>query len=128
VDTFGNLTNVVYPNSGNIGLGYDYANRLTNMVDRVGTTKFSWTAAGQLAGEDGPWDNDAVSYGYTHRLRTSLGLAQPNASAWRQGYSYDDYWRVQTPLRYRQGIGGMSDMAVGPHPLAPAHGTVLWGT
>jgi hypothetical protein len=45
----GNLTNVVYPNSGSIVLGYDYANRLTNMVDGVGTTKFSWTAAGQLA-------------------------------------------------------------------------------
>ena len=95
-DPVGNLTNVVYPNSGSIVLGYDYANRLTNMVDRVGTTKFSWTAAGQLAGEDGPWDNDAVSYGYTHRLRTSLGLAQPNASAWSQGYTYDDYWRLGT--------------------------------
>jgi len=63
---------------------------------RVGTSGFSWTAAGQLAGEDGPWDNDGVSYGYTHRLRTSLGLAQPNASAWSQGYSYDDYWRLGT--------------------------------
>jgi hypothetical protein len=42
-DPMGNLTNVVYPNSGSIILGYDYANRLTNMVDRVGTTKFRWT-------------------------------------------------------------------------------------
>ena len=80
-DPIGNLTNVVYPNSGSIVLGYDYANRLTNMVDRVGTSGFSWTAAGHLTGEDGPWDNDNVSYGYTHRLRTSLGLAQPNAPA-----------------------------------------------
>jgi YD repeat-containing protein len=53
-DPIGNLTNVVYPNSGSIVLGYDYANRLTNMMDRVGTSGFSWTAAGQLAGEDGP--------------------------------------------------------------------------
>ncbi len=95
-DPVGNLTNVVYPNSDSIALNYDYADRLTNLVDGVGSTAFSWTAAGQLAGEDGPWDSDAVSYGYTHRLRTSLGLAQPNASPWTQGYGYDDYWRLQT--------------------------------
>ena len=34
--------------------------RLTGMVDAVGTTKYSYTAAGQLLTEDGPFNSDTV--------------------------------------------------------------------
>jgi hypothetical protein len=33
-------------------------NRLTNMVDGVGTTIYGYDAAGQLLTEDGPWPSD----------------------------------------------------------------------
>src|SRR6266699_4344525 len=52
--------------------------RLTNMMDAVGTTVYSY-ANQFLASEDGPWANDTVSYIYTNRLRGGLTLLQPNA-------------------------------------------------
>ena len=36
------------------------------MVDGVGTTRYTYDAAGQLLSEDGPWDNDTVSYSYNN--------------------------------------------------------------
>ena len=50
---------------------------------------YSYDAAGQLLSEDGPWDDDTVSYTYQNRLRTGLSLPAPNASAWVQSYGYD---------------------------------------
>ena len=64
-------------------------NRLTNMVDGVGTTAYGYDAAGQLLSEDGPWAADTVSYTYNNRLRSNLSLQAPNASAWTQTYGYD---------------------------------------
>lgn len=73
---------------------FDAANRLTSLVDAVGTHSFTW---GALAGEDGPWAQDTVSYAYNDSLlRQSLTLLQPNASAWTQSYGHDGNWRLQT--------------------------------
>ena len=93
-DAVGNLTNVVYPVSSNIVLNYDALNRLTNMVDGVGTTRYSYDAVGQLLSEDGPWTNDTVTYIYTNRFRNSLSLLQPGASPWAQAYAYDATQRL----------------------------------
>jgi RHS repeat-associated protein len=95
-DPLGNLTNVVYPVNTNLVLAYDALNRLTSMVDAVGTTTYGYDATGQLLTEDGPWADDTVSYGYNNRLRTSLSLLAPNASPWTQSYSYDAARRLQT--------------------------------
>ncbi len=96
-DLAGNLTNIVYPSSGSITMQYDSNNRLTNMVDAVGTTIFAHTDFGALLSEDGPWANDTVSYTYTtNRLRASLNLQQPNASAWVQTYTYDGAKRLSS--------------------------------
>ena len=40
-DAVGNLTYVNYPASHDITLKYDANNRLTNMIDTAGTTKFT---------------------------------------------------------------------------------------
>jgi RHS repeat-associated protein len=96
-DEMGNLTNVVYsggPATSEIKLRYDLVNRLTNMIDGIGTTAFTWTPGGQLASEDGPWSSDAVSYSYSHRLRSGLSLQQVSASPWQQSYGYDAYRRL----------------------------------
>ena len=80
-DPVGNLTNIDYTSSTDIRLAYDALNRLTNMVDATGSpTAYSYTGGSLMASEDGPWDNDTVSYTYNNRLRSSLTLAQPNAS------------------------------------------------
>ena len=58
-------------------------NRLTNMVDAAGTTRYGYTGFGAILSEDGPWETDTVTYGYDNgRRRSSLSLLQPNASDW----------------------------------------------
>jgi len=41
-----------------ITLSYDPLNRLTTMVDGIGTTVYGNDAASQLLSEDGPWPSD----------------------------------------------------------------------
>ena len=65
------------PASTDVVMKYDPLNRLTNRVDAAGTTAFSWLAGGLLFTEDGPWASDTVTNSYTRRLRTGLGLLQP---------------------------------------------------
>ncbi len=93
-DALGNLTNAAYASSSPITLTYDALSRLTGMSDAVGNTYYTYTAAGQLQSEDGPWNNDTVTYAYNNRLRSSMTLQQPNASSWIQGYGYDSTLRL----------------------------------
>ncbi len=68
-------------------------NRLTNMLDAAGTTRYTYTAVSQLLSEDGPWSNDTITYGYTAMQRTSLSLQQPTSS-WTNGFAYDNAKRL----------------------------------
>jgi len=65
------------------------------MVDGVGTTLYGYTSAGLLSSEDGPWNDDTVSYNHNYqRLRTALRIQAPNASPWTQAYGYDGAERL----------------------------------
>ncbi len=94
-----------YPVSPAITLWYDSLNRLTNMVDRVGSTAYRFDAVGQLLSENGPWTDDTVSYSYNNRLRTGLSLLAPNDSPWVQSYAYDAARRL-TNITSRAGAFG----------------------
>jgi RHS repeat-associated protein len=98
-DGVGNLKTVDYVNSTNstdLSFEYDAVNRLTKMVDAAGITRFAYKSFGALESEDGPWDNDTVSYEYTEAgERTVLRLIQPNGSAWEQNYHYDSAHRLK---------------------------------
>src|SRR5205807_1294386 len=66
------------------------------------------------ASEDGPWDNDTVSYSYTGQLRTGLSLLQPSGFPLAQSFAYDAASRLQTvtapegAYTYQyQGVGGL---------------------
>ena len=85
----GNLTGIVYPVSSNIAFSYDPLNRLTDMFDAVGATHYAYDNVGQLLSEDGPWNDDTVSYSYANRRRTGLSVLAPNSSPWAQSYAYD---------------------------------------
>lgn len=91
-DGVGNVTTITYPSS-TVNYLYDADNRLTNMVDAIGTTTFGYTLAGQLASEAGPWPNDGINYTYSQGLRTGLTINQPSGS-WSESYDYDSAWRL----------------------------------
>jgi len=116
-DAVGNVTNVDYPGTVmDITLAYDRLDRLTNAVDAVGTTRFTHTAANQLLSEDGPWQDDTVSYGYANRRRTLSSLLQPNASPWTHAYSYDGIGRMTKAVSAAGSfdysyVSGVSDLA-----------------
>jgi len=95
-DVVGNLTNVDYPSSHDLAFQYDALNRMTKMVDAVGTTTFGYTSAGALAFEDGPWAANRVSYSYTLGQLTGLAVDHFFETDWQQSYSYDSARRLKT--------------------------------
>jgi RHS repeat-associated protein len=112
-DTVGNLTNVDYSVSTDVQFRYDPMNRLTNMVDALGTTKYTYTAGGQLRTEDGPYLGDTLTNIYYHRVRVNLDLQQPTG-VWTNAYTYDAAKRLYSvksragyfEYQYRDGLAG----------------------
>ncbi len=94
-DGVGNLTLVDYPSgTSDVTLQYDALNRLTNMVDAAGTTKYAYYTGGLLQSEDSPWASDTVSFTYNNaRLRSGLTLQQPTGT-WTNGFTYDAAHRL----------------------------------
>ncbi len=83
-DPAGNLTNVKYPFGTGVTLQYDALNRLTNMVDAAGATKYSYTLGNQLLTEISPFSSGGLTNTYVNRLRTSLSLQQPTGDVDQQ--------------------------------------------
>jgi RHS repeat-associated protein len=94
-DALGNVTLVKYPTMANVIFDYDCLNRLTNMMDGIGTTVYAYTSAGQLLSESGPFGNSTVTNGYQNRLRTAMGLQQP-AGEWTNSFGYDAIARLSS--------------------------------
>ncbi len=113
-DALGNLASVVYAASHPITNTYNAMNWMTSMSDGVGITTFTYTPAGQLASEDGPWASDTVSYSYSDRLRWKLDLQQPNTADWTQIIGFDRVNRMSSisspagnfAYTYNPGLGG----------------------
>jgi RHS repeat-associated protein len=112
-DNVGNLTFVNYPNSPNVSFAYDALGRKTNMVDAVGTTKYTYTAGNQLLTEDGPFASDILTNTYTHRLRTRLDLQRGDPewtpeTLYYYGYRFYDpnlqRWPNRDPIQEKGGI------------------------
>ncbi len=93
-DALGNITNIAYTGYSN-SYAFDALNRLKTMIDQSGTTAFSYTPAGQLLTEDGPWTNDTVTNSYTEGQRTTLAF-NPASPALSQIYVYDSARRLGT--------------------------------
>ncbi|MDB6066116.1 MAG: repeat protein [Pedosphaera sp.] len=95
-DYVGNLTNVTHPVSPAISYAYDKDNRMTTMITAgLFTNRFTYTGFGALQSEDGPWNDDTISYTYDNAMRRSgLNLQAPNADPWSQTYTYDPSGRM----------------------------------
>jgi RHS repeat-associated protein len=88
-DQVGNRTNINYGGGTSISFAFDHLNRLTNMVDALGTTRFTYDAVGELLSSGGLWSGDTVSYSYIGRVRSSLAF-----SGWTNSYLYDAALRL----------------------------------
>ncbi len=90
-DSVGNVTYVDYPaGTTDLQFAYDALYRLTNMVDAVGTTRYTYTLGGgnEIVAEDPAfWSSAKVTV--TNRLgrRVGLGVQQPSG-VWNQAHSY----------------------------------------
>jgi len=96
-DLVGNLTFINYPSTPDVTFFYDPLNRLTNIVDGVGTTAFGYTSGNQLLLEDGPFASDTLTNGYVNRLRTSLALQQPTG-VWTNQFGFDAAKRLTSVI------------------------------
>ena len=111
-DPVGNLTYVKYPHGTNVSLQYDPLNRLTNMVDGVGTTKYSYTAGNQVLTESQPFSNSTITNTHVNRLRTSMSLQQPTG-IWTNKFVYDSAARL-TSVTSPAGVFGYTVGAASP--------------
>jgi RHS repeat-associated protein len=113
-DAVGNPSSIQYPASGTVTFAYDGLNRMTNMVDGTGTTKYTYNAAGQLLTEDGPFASDTVTNAYSKRLRTKLSLQQPTG-VWTNGFGYDITRRLTNVISPAGAFGYSYDPTVLTH-------------
>ena len=90
-DPVGRVRTNSYPSNPQVVFSYDSDGRLTNMVDGLGATTFSYSQVGQLQNEGGLWANDTVSRTYNNRLRFSLTLNSQTTT-----YNYDAAHRLKT--------------------------------
>jgi RHS repeat-associated protein len=117
-DAVGNLLAISYPQSGTNTYAYDGLNRLTNMVDGIGTTKYTYALGGLLHTEDGPFASDTVTNIYWSGVRTNLSLQQPSG-AWTNRFGWDAAKRLTNVTsqagsftnEYFPGVGGASGYA-----------------
>ncbi|MDA1276340.1 MAG: hypothetical protein O2960_20175 [Verrucomicrobia bacterium] len=94
-DPAGNLYYINYPNDPDVSFIYDPLNRISTMFDGTGSTTFSYTSSGELAGEDGQWSADNISYSYDmNGRRVGFSLSQPVNGPWTQAYQYDQRGRL----------------------------------
>jgi RHS repeat-associated protein len=113
-DSVGNRTSIVYPEQ-TVQFAFDELNRLTNMVDSVGTSAFKYSPEGLLQSEIAPWPNSAVTNGYSQGLRTALGIG----TNWVQNYTFEAGWRmssITSPaglFRYNYGFQPASALVTG---------------
>ena len=89
-DANGNLTFVWRGQESVVALAYDPLNRCTQMVDAVGTTRWTYDARGRVTGEANPWDAPSASLRYDGAGR----MTQLVFGAWSMALSYDALGRV----------------------------------
>jgi RHS repeat-associated protein len=73
-DSVGRVRTNSYPSNPQITFSYDGDGRLTNLVDGIGSTFFTYSPAGLLQNEGGLWANDTVARTYNNRLRSTMTL------------------------------------------------------
>jgi RHS repeat-associated protein len=59
------------------------------MVDSLGTTRYTYDAAGQLLTASGPFSSDTLTNTYSNRRRVALALQEPSGHVWTNGFGWD---------------------------------------
>jgi len=86
--------------------------RVTNTVDCVGTTAYTYDGVGQLLRETGPLSGVSVSNTYGKRLRHTLAVRASGFRAWTDRYyTYDNAGQLKTAQG--QGVGRLDQPLAG---------------
>ena len=94
-DSWSQISGIDYPNSADVSLNYDALGRTVSMTDGIGTTTWAFDGSGRAQSEDGPFDNDTVTYGYDSLSRLSGRSVQRDAnSADVTNIGYDNLGRL----------------------------------
>jgi RHS repeat-associated protein len=80
----------------------------------LGTTKYTYSAAGQLLTEDGPFRFDTVTNIYSNRFRIKLSLQQPTGS-WTNAFAYDSTKRLTNVTSPAGAFGYLYDATLFTH-------------
>jgi YD repeat-containing protein len=101
-DTAGRMTKIDYPHDTDVTMSYDALGRLSTKTDGLGTTEYSYDNLNRLTSEDGPWENDTISYNYDALGRqTALSINGSTQAA----YSYDAFDRLTQVSSGAQNFG-----------------------
>ncbi len=91
-DTNHNLLTTTYSDdTPGVTNTYDALNRLTLVIDGVGTNAYAYDANSRLASFDGPWGNDTITYAFDALGRRTNLLVQGSQPT---GYDYDPLNRL----------------------------------
>lgn len=115
-DVSSNLTGTNYPNMADVTMSYNALNRMTQVVDGVGTHTFTYDNLGKMLAQDGPFANDAQSFTYDTLQRVQSHSVERGASGGTQSqsHSYDSLGRlVALSSTGTQGVGNFSYNYVG---------------
>ena len=74
-DAVGDLLTIHYPCSPDVTVQYDALNRVANMVDAAGTSKYSYTAMSQLLTGDGPFAIAQLVGGHVTQAPSAAGAS-----------------------------------------------------
>ena len=106
-------------------MAYDALNRLTNMVDAAGTTKYSYAVLGngqRTVNEDGPWASDDVTVTNRYGLRLDLKIAQPTSqfvvtNAWEASRRWSVVGGTAGTFTYSYPANSASTLPIAHYPI-----------
>ena len=99
-DNTGNLVRIDYPTMTDVTMSYDVLDRVTNMVDGLGTRSFGYDTLNRVTQVNGVYGNDVVTYGYDNLGRRNAMTIQQGGSGTpttqSTSYAYDNLDRLST--------------------------------
>ena len=114
---FGDLTQITYSNTNTtaaVSFTYDALGRKTSMTDGLGTTGWSYDGVRRSTGEDGPWANDSITYGYDSLERLqNLSIGRDATNSDTESFGFDGLGRLASLTASAGSFGSVGTFSYG---------------